>query len=117
MKKSLFLLLPALLSLASCQQNPAATTEAAATPGAGASAPAAVSTGAATEAEARAAVSRYVQALPNVALYQTDSARAVDVDTHWQVLVPRTDWARRMPNKAAFEVNKQTGAVTTRPVK
>jgi hypothetical protein len=41
----------------------------------------------------------------------------VDVDTHWQVLVPRTDWAQRMPNRARFEVDKQTGQVSTQPVK
>ena len=70
-----------------------------------------------TEAEARAAVVRHVQAQPNAALYVTDSARVVDVDTKWQVMVPRTDWARRMPNAAAFEVDKQTGAVTTLMVK
>ena len=68
-------------------------------------------------AAARAAVGRYVQALPNATLYVPDSASVVDVDTHWQVLVPRTDWAQRMPNKAAFEVDKATGTVTTRPVK
>jgi hypothetical protein len=72
---------------------------------------------AATEAAARAAVARYIQAQPNAALYVPDSARVVDVDTHWQVLVPRTDWAQRMPNRARFEVDKQTGQVSTQPVK
>jgi hypothetical protein len=74
-------------------------------------------TPAATEAAARAAVARYIQAQPNAALYVPDSARVVDVDTHWQVLVPRTDWAQRMPNRARFEVDKQTGQVSTQPVK
>jgi hypothetical protein len=70
-----------------------------------------------TEAAARQAVARYIQAQPNAALYVPDSARVVDVDTHWQVLVPRTDWAQRMPNRARFEVDKQTGQVSTQPVK
>jgi hypothetical protein len=74
-------------------------------------------TPAATEAAARAAVARYIQAQPNAALYVPDSARVVDVDTHWQVLVPRTDWAQRMPNRARFEADKQTGQVSTQPVK
>lgn len=73
--------------------------------------------GAPTAEAARAAVARYISALPQAALYVPDSARVVDVDTRWQVLVPRTDWAKRMPNRAAFEVDKATGAVTTRPVK
>lgn len=70
-----------------------------------------------TEAEARAAVAQYLQGQPNAALYQPDSARIVDVNSHWQVLVPRSDWAQRMPNAAAFEVNKQTGQVTALRVK
>jgi hypothetical protein len=74
-------------------------------------------TPATTEAAARAAVARYIQAQPNATLYVPDSARVVDVDTHWQVLVPRTDWAQRMPNRARFEVDKQTGQVSTQPVK
>ncbi|TGE08239.1 hypothetical protein [Hymenobacter fodinae] len=72
----------------------------------------------ATNAEAaRAAVAAYVKSQPNAALYQLDSARVMDVDTNWQVLVPRTDWAGRMPNAAAFEVDKKTGTVTTLKVK
>jgi hypothetical protein len=115
-------LLPAvlLLALAGCQSATAPTTAADAAP-ADAAAPTAAAPastpGAPTEAAARAAVGRFVQALPNAALYVPDSASVVDVDTHWLVLVPRTDWAKRMPNKAAFEVDKATGAVTTRPVK
>ncbi len=70
-----------------------------------------------TAEAARAAVGRYLQGQPNAALYVLDSASVVDADTHWQVLVPRTDWAKRMPNKAAFEVEKTTGAVRIRPVK
>ncbi|GAB3242195.1 hypothetical protein GCM10027346_38230 [Hymenobacter seoulensis] len=66
---------------------------------------------------ALAAVTRYVQQQSNASLFQVDSARALDVQDHWQVLVPRTDWAGRMPNKAAFRVDKQTGAVTTVSVK
>jgi hypothetical protein len=62
-------------------------------------------------------VGRYLQGQPNAALYVLDSASVVDVDTHWQVLVPRTDWAKRMPNKAAFEVDKPTGTVRGLPVK
>lgn len=103
------LLLSLAAPVAGCQ--PAPTTSATSAPTA---APAAT---APTEAAARAAVARYIQTLPNAALYVPDSARAIEVDTHWQVLVPRTDWAGRMPNRAAFEVDKATGTVTTRPVK
>ncbi|MDF7814756.1 hypothetical protein [Hymenobacter sp. YC55] len=74
-------------------------------------------TSATTEVAARAAVAQHLQQQPNSALYQFDSARVTDVDTHWQVMVPRTDWAKRMPNAAAFEVDKQTGKVTTLMVK
>ena len=112
MVKPLLALLSLSAALASCQPAPSANT--ASTPTAASPAPAA---GAPTEAAARAAVARYIQTLPNAALYQPDSARALEVDTHWQVLVPRIDWARRMPNRAAFEVDKASGAVTTRPVK
>ena len=101
-------------TLASCHQTPATSASPPATPLAADAAP---TPGAQTEPAARAAVARYIQALPNAALYVPDSARAVDVATHWQVLVPRTDWAKRLPNKAAFEVDKATGAVTVRPVK
>jgi hypothetical protein len=104
-----------LLALASCQSASAPTTDAPATPEAAAAGPATAS--APTAETARAAVGRYLQAQPNAALYVLDSASVVDVDTHWQVLVPRTDWAKRMPNKAAFEVEKSTGTVSTRPVK
>ena len=70
-----------------------------------------------TAKAARAAVARYLLGQPNAALYVPDSASVVEVATRWQVLVPRTDWVRRMPNKAAFEVDKATGAVTTLRVK
>ncbi|OWP62988.1 hypothetical protein CDA63_11430 [Hymenobacter amundsenii] len=70
-----------------------------------------------TEAAARAAVGSYVQALPEHDLYQTDSASVMEAGAQFQVLVPRTDWAGRMPNKAAFNVDKQTGAVTEQLVK
>lgn len=105
-----------LVVLASCQS---ATTPTAATPGTpeAATAPAGATASAPTPEAARAAVGRYLQAQPNAALYMLDSASVVDVDTHWQVLVPRTDWAKRMPNKAAFEVDKLTGAVRILPVK
>jgi hypothetical protein len=74
-------------------------------------------TSATTPEAARAAVARYIQGKPQASLYVPDSASIINVDTHWQVLVPRTDWAGRMPNKAAFEVEKATGNVTTRAVK
>jgi hypothetical protein len=106
-----------LVVLASCQSATAPTTAAPASPEATATTPAMATTAAPTAEAARAAVGRYLQAQPNASLYVLDSANVIDVDTHWQVLVPRTDWARRMPNKAAFEVEKGTGAVSTRPVK
>jgi hypothetical protein len=80
-------------------------------------APTAATQPAASAEGARAAVAAYIKTQSNAALYQSDSARVVDVDTKWQVLVPRTDWVGRMPNAAAFEVDKQTGAVSTLKVK
>lgn len=71
----------------------------------------------ASAASARAAVASYLSQQPNRQLYVADSARVVDAGSHYQVLVPRTDWAGRLPNRAAFEVDKATGAVTTRAVK
>jgi len=71
----------------------------------------------ASAAGAQAAVAYYLSQQPNRQLYVADSARVVDAGSHFQVLVPRTDWAGRLPNRAAFEVDKATGAVTTRPVK
>ncbi|MDO7884074.1 hypothetical protein [Hymenobacter cheonanensis] len=109
-----------LLALAGCQSATAPTTGAPATAPTTAT-PSAISmpagTPATTPEAARAAVARYLQGQPNAARYVPDSASIVDVDAHWQVLVPRTDWAGRMPNKAAFEVDKATGAVRTLPVK
>jgi hypothetical protein len=101
--------------LASCQSSAPAT----------ASAPAATNattapmppTAAPDEAAARAAVARHIQTLPNAALYVPDSARVNDNEATWQVLVPRTDWANRMPNRARFEVDKQTGQVSSASVK
>ncbi|QIX63094.1 hypothetical protein FY528_09060 [Hymenobacter lutimineralis] len=98
---------PAFLS--NCQQPTADTPTATAT--------ATVAASAQTEADARAAVARFVTGQPNAALYQLDSASVVDAGTQWQVLVPRTDWAGRMPDKAAFEVTKQNGQVKSLMVK
>ena len=97
--------------LASCQPTPNAAT------GTPPPAEAAATTAVTTEASARAAVARHIQALPNAALYVPDSARVNDNAASWQVLVPRTDWAGRMPNRARFEVDKQTGRVSSQPVK
>lgn len=112
MNKTYFLLLMlgSGYGVGSCQQpqSDASTSEAVS-----ATAPA----GATTEAEARSAVAAYVQQQPNAALFELDSARFMDLDTLWQVMVPRTDWAKRMPNAAAFEVSKKTGRVTTLMVK
>jgi hypothetical protein len=107
----------AVSALASCQPTPASSpyTEVPAVtdrPDAATSA-----TGATTEVAARAAISRYLQNQPNANLYVVDSAHTIDLGAHWQLLVPRTDWARRMPNRAAFEIDKQTGTVKTLPVK
>ena len=100
--------------LASCQPTPNATTSTA--PSAEAT-PTTAATPAPDEASARAAVARYIQALPNANVYVPDSARVNDNEASWQVLVPRTDWAGRMPSRARFEVNKQTGQVSSQPVK
>jgi hypothetical protein len=99
--------------LASCQPTPTTTSTA---PSAEA-APTAAATPAPDEASARAAVARHIQTLPNATLYVPDSARVNDNEATWQVLVPRTDWANRMPNRARFEVDKQTGQVSSQPVK
>lgn len=103
-------------SLASCQPTPATTTPATPTADATPGAPPTPAP-APTEAAARAAVARYILALPNAARYVPDSARVNDNNRSWQVLVPRTDWAGRMPNRARFEVDKQTGQVSSQPVK
>ncbi len=111
------LLLPALAAaatLAGCQPTPPSNTNAGSAAPAG---PAAAATTITTDAAARAAVAGYIRAQPNAALYVPDSARVVDAGAQWQVLVPRTDWARRMPNRARFEVDKQTGQVSSQPVK
>ena len=100
-------------ALASCQPTPTTTSSGAPA----AEVAAAAATPAPTEAAARAAVVRHLQTLPNAALYVPDSARVNDNETSWQVLVPRTDWAGRMPNRARFEVDKQTGQVSSAPVK
>ncbi|MGI4863678.1 MAG: hypothetical protein ACRYFZ_07110 [Janthinobacterium lividum] len=106
--------------LAGCQSASAPATE---TPVAAASAPATTTnapdapTPVVTEAAARAAVARHIQSLPNAALFVPDSARVNDNEATWQVLVPRTDWVGRMPNRARFEVDKQTGQVSGAPVK
>ena len=101
--------------LASCQPTPNAATGT--PPPAAPAAEAAATTAVTTEASARAAVARHIQTLPNAALYVPDSARVNDNAASWQVLVPRTDWAGRMPNRARFEVDKQTGRVSSQPVK
>jgi hypothetical protein len=116
MTKLLFPLLGlALSTLASCQST-SPTTTSPATPDVASAAPA-PSSAITTEAAARAAVARHIQTLPNAALFVADSARVNDNDASWQVLVPRTDWAGRMPNRARFEVDKQTGQVSSQPVK
>ena len=103
-----------LLALAGCQSATAPTT-ASPTSAPAEAVPSTISmptgTPAPTAAAARAAVARYLQGQPQAARYVPDSASIIDVDAHWQVLVPRTDWAQRMPNKAAFEVDKATGEV------
>ena len=113
-----YLAFGAALALAGCQQNypadnvlrgPAATPQ----PADNMAQPA----GTKTETDARALTAAYVQTLPNAALYVVDSARVNDNGPSWQVLVPRRDWAKRMPNSARFEVNKTTGEVTTGAVK
>jgi hypothetical protein len=104
--------------LASCHSSTPTLNDAPAlgdTPGMPAPAPAV--SGAPTQEAARAAVGRHIQPLREAALYALDSARVTDNGPTWQVLVPRTDWAGRMPNRARFEVDKQTGQVSSQPVK
>ncbi|OON67854.1 hypothetical protein [Hymenobacter sp. CRA2] len=112
MKKLLLSALPVVAAFASCQQaatNPDTPVVQ--------SAPAPTDGGAATEGAARAALRRYIQGQPQANLYVVDSAALVEVDAEWQALVPRTDWAGRMPNRAAFQIDKLTGEVRPRPVK
>ncbi|MFD2720090.1 hypothetical protein ACFST9_15310 [Hymenobacter monticola] len=104
-----YLTFGAALVLASCQPSPKADT-AAQNPSEAAPAPK-------TAAEAQALTAAYIQTLPNAALHVVDSARVNDNGATWQVLVPRRDWARRMPNSARFEVNKTTGEVNLGMVK
>ena len=111
MPKLLLLPILATAALAGCQPTPSSST------GHSSASPATAAAAITTAAAARVAVARYIQAQPNAALYVPDSASVVDADAHWQVLVPRTDWARRMPNRARFEVDKQTGQVSSQPVK
>lgn len=110
LKNFLFIAPSLLLALGACQ-SPKTTQQA---PSSGAGLPA---SSVASEAGAKAAVAAYLGRQPNAALYLPDSARVVDAGGSYQVLVPRTDWAGRRPNRAAFEVNKATGTVTTRAVK
>ena len=109
MKNPLFLA-ATLLALGACQSPKTAqqAVDPAAVPPAGQ---------VASEAAAKAAVAAYLRSQPNATLYVADSARVVDAGASYQVLVPRTDWAGRQPNRAAFDVNKATGTVTTRAVK
>jgi hypothetical protein len=111
------LLLSAAATLASCQQTPPAQQPAQAPAETPASATTPPPAAGKTEAEACAIVAAHVNTLPNPELYISDSARVNDNDATWQVLVPRRDWARRMPNSARFEVDKATGAVNSAPVK
>ncbi|WP_345109991.1 hypothetical protein [Hymenobacter algoricola] len=115
-KASSCFLLAAGLLLGSCQTTPPAADQSAAGAPTVSETPAAVSAAPSAD-QARAAVASYVRSLPNAALYQLDSARVREAGPQWQVLVPRTDWARRLPNKAAFNVDKQTGAVSNQLVK
>lgn len=110
-----YLAISAALVLASCQPSPPAETTAQAPVQAPmeAAQPAAPK----TEAEARTLTAAHIQTLPNAALYVADSARVNDNGETWQVLVPRRDWAKRMPNSARFEVNKTTGEVNSGAVK
>ena len=110
------LLLSLACALGSCQRTET-TPDTAATPNPTTATAAVSATSVGTATAARTVVQSYVQALPNHALYQVDSASIVESDAQFQVLVPRIDWAGRMPNKAAFNVDKQTGTVTEQPVK
>jgi hypothetical protein len=119
MVKSLsFLLLGTAWALASCQQTPpSASTPTEPTAPATTPATTAPATAQLSEADAKVAVGKFIQNQPNATLFVVDSARVNDNEATWQVLVPRTDWAKRMPNAARFEVDKTTGAVSTGMVK
>ncbi|WP_210521167.1 hypothetical protein [Hymenobacter terricola] len=108
----LIIALTALGGLGSCQRIKPTASVPATTPQ-----PTGATTAAGTQAAARTALTQFLQQKPNAAVFQIDSAQFVDVDNHWQVMVPRTDWAGRMPNAAAFAVDKKTGQVTTLFVK
>ncbi|GAB2963189.1 hypothetical protein GCM10027048_35030 [Hymenobacter coalescens] len=112
MKQLLVLALPCAALLTCCQ--PAAQTTG--TPVVR-SAPAPPARSAGTEGEARAVLREYLRNQPQADLYVADSAALVEVDAQWQALVPRTDWVGRMPNRAAFQIDKLTGEVRPLPVK
>lgn len=117
-KLALVLLSFALLGLGGCQSTPPAETKApAATPVAVAPAVTEPQLAVPTGADARATVARFILTQPNPTRYVVDSALVNDDGDTWQVLVPRTDWAQRMPNRARFTVSKATGFVRTEAVK
>lgn len=113
MKHLPLLALTALTLLGSCQQTPATEQPTATEP----NTPAPPTTSAATEGQARAVLARYIGQQPQADRYLVDSARLVEVDAVWQAMVPRTDWKDRMPNAAAFEIDKLTGQVRVLPVR
>lgn len=112
-----YLLLGAASVLASCQSSPKADNTLGGPVEIAQPVPAGTSPEAKTDADARTAVRNYIQTQPNAALFVIDSARVNENGATWQVLVPRTDWAKRMPNAAHFEVDKATGEVSTGTVK
>lgn len=117
MKHLPILALTALALLGSCQQTPATEQTSTQQTPTEQNTPAPPTSSAATEGQARAVLARYIGQQPQAARYQVDSARLVEVDAVWQAMVPRTDWKGRMPNAAAFEIDKLTGQVRVLPVR
>ncbi|MBT9393850.1 hypothetical protein KLP40_11815 [Hymenobacter sp. NST-14] len=69
--------------------------------------------------EARAAerAARYFRSQPDSAVYLLPTLRVLDAGTSWQALVKRSDRVGVMPDNAAIDIDKQTGAISPVRVK
>ncbi|RSK47033.1 hypothetical protein [Hymenobacter rigui] len=106
-----YLSIGVLLLAAACTTPQSTTTE---TP---AAVPDATTAGAITQEQATVLATRYFRSLPDSAVYQLPTMRLMDAGPRWQVLVKRTDRVGRMPDGSAIEIDKQSGSISTVPVK
>ncbi|RSK33876.1 hypothetical protein [Hymenobacter metallilatus] len=112
MKTNYQLAIGALLLSTACS-TPQSTT----TTEAPAATPAATSVGATTPEQAAVLATRYFRSLPDSAVYLLPTMQVLDAGPRWQVLVKRTDRVGQMPDGSAIEVDKQSGSISTVPVK